>query len=101
MSGSQEIAEAAALLGLPERATLAEIKASYRQLLRQWHPDISGGDPAQCNEMTRSITAAYKVIMLYCNHYRYSFTEEEIDRHASDEEWWAGRFGRDPLWGRG
>lgn len=97
-----KIAEAKELLRLPERATMAEIKASYRQLLRQWHPDISSGDPAECVEMTRQITAAYKAVMLYCSQYRYSFSEEEIRRNLSDdEEWWAGRFGRDPLWGRG
>ncbi|MGR0481378.1 MAG: J domain-containing protein [Candidatus Electronema sp. V4] len=64
-----KIDEAKELLRLPEQATMAEIKTSYRQLLRQWHPDISGGDPAECNEMTRQITVAYKVILLYCSQY--------------------------------
>jgi DnaJ-class molecular chaperone len=100
MITAKEIAEAKAVLRLPERATMAEIKASYRQLLNQWHPDKGQGDPAACQEMTMKITAAYKVIMLYCSQYRYSFTEEEIERHASAEEWWTERFGQDPLWGR-
>jgi DnaJ-class molecular chaperone len=96
-----KIAEAKELLRLPERATMAEIKANYRQLLRQWHPDISGGEPAECNEMTQKTAIAYKLILLYCSQYRYSFSEEDIKENASDEEWWAKRFGQDPLWGRG
>jgi DnaJ-class molecular chaperone len=96
----QEIIAAKTVLELPDQATLAEIKASYRRLLRQWHPDISGGNPAECNEMTRKITSAYKMIMNYCNQQKFSFAAEDLAQFASDEGWWAERFGQDPLWGR-
>ncbi|CAK8724050.1 MAG: DnaJ domain-containing protein [Candidatus Electronema aureum] len=100
MISGKEIAEAKEVLHLPERASIAEIKASYRTLLKQWHPDKCGGDKAECNEMTQKITAAYKLIMLYCSQYKFPFTQKEIEQHVSDEEWWAERFGHDPLWGR-
>jgi len=39
MNKYQEITEARALLELPERATIEEIKSNYRRLMRKWHPD--------------------------------------------------------------
>jgi hypothetical protein len=39
--------------------------------------------------------------MEYCDSYAYSFSEEAVRRHLSPEEWWADRFGQDPLWGKG
>ena len=43
MTKYQEISEARHLLGLPEQATLKEIKSNYKSLLYKWHPD-------KCNE---------------------------------------------------
>jgi DnaJ-class molecular chaperone len=100
MSRSQEITEARILLGLPERASMAEIKAKYHELLNQWHPDKCSGDPAECNEMTRQINAAYTILMRYCSQYKYSFAPEELDRYRSEQEWWTDRFGADPVWGK-
>jgi hypothetical protein len=39
--------------------------------------------------------------MEYCAQYQYSFSEETVKRHRSPEQWWAERFGDDPLWGNG
>lgn len=36
--------QALAKLGLPESATLAEVKAAYRRLARRTHPDANAGD---------------------------------------------------------
>jgi DnaJ-class molecular chaperone len=95
----KEIIEAKDLLNLPERASMEEIKSNYRGLLRQWHPDKCEEGDEECNEMTRKIIAAYNLIVVYCNHYQYSFSEEEIKQYLSDEEWWFERFGNDPIWG--
>lgn len=100
MSRGKEIAEARKLLGLPERASMAEIKTAYRELLKQWHPDRGSGDPAECNAMTGKITAAYQVILRYCSQYKYSFSHEELERYQSDQDWWTDRFGSDPVWGK-
>ena len=100
MSNVKDIAEAKELLALPERASMAEIKTAYHELLKQWHPDKGDGNPAECNEMTRKINAAYQVISNYCSQYKYSFAPEELERHQSEQDWWTDRFGSDPLWGR-
>ena len=94
----REISEARRLLGLPETATMSSIKASYRKLLAKWHPDKCNEDKELCHQMTQKIIWAYKTIMDYCSHYKYSFSEETIRRHLSPEEWWMDRFGDDPLW---
>jgi DnaJ-class molecular chaperone len=95
-----DIIEAKQVLNLPERASMEEIKSKYRELIRYWHPDTCCEDPEKCNEMTGKITAAYDIIMAYCNQYRYSFSEEEINHYLSDEQWWFKRFGNDPIWGK-
>jgi len=101
MITSQDILAAKELLNLPERASMAEVKASYRKLIHRWHPDKCRGDKSKCHEMSSKIIEAYKTIMAYCNQYKYSFAEEEVRRYLSDEEWWMERFGSDPIWGGG
>ncbi len=96
----KDILEARELLGLPERASMDEIKSSYRRLVSLWHPDRCREDKERCDEMTRKIIAAYEIIAAYCENYRYSFTEEEVRRYLSAEEWWFEKFGNDPLWGK-
>ena len=95
----QEISAAREILELPEIATMAEIKKSYRSLLAKWHPDTSSEEREVCNEMTRKIVSAYQVITDYCRQYQYSFSEDAVRRHLSPEDWWFDRFGNDPLWG--
>lgn len=91
MSKCEAIAQARKRLELPERATLDEIKGNYRRLMQKWHPDRCGGDP-ECLEMATRIGAAYDLILNYCNQYKYSFAEDEVKRHLSEEEWWLDRF---------
>ena len=50
------------LLELTPVATLVEIKASYRRLARQYHPDINPGDRTK-NEKFIALTAAYQVLV--------------------------------------
>jgi len=96
-----ELVEAKKVLQLPDRASMQEIKLSYKSLLKRWHPDTCIADMEKCNEMTARIVAAYKTVRLYCDSYEYSFEEQELKLHLSKEEWWMDKFGEDPLWGRG
>jgi DnaJ-class molecular chaperone len=98
MNKYQQITEARSLLELPERASLEDIKGNFRSLIRQWHPDISEETKEKCTEMTAKIIAAYAMVIDYCNHYRYSFSQEEVRLHFSEEEWWFERFGNDSIW---
>ena len=57
-----DIAACYRLLELPLGATLEEIKASYRRLARQYHPDINPGDRT-AQEKFVALAAAYKVLV--------------------------------------
>lgn len=94
----REISEARKVLGLPEKATLTEIKSAYQSLVKQWHPDKNPGESEKCVEMTQEINRAYEVIMAYCDRYQISFQKEDVAQYRSAEEEWMDQFGHDPLW---
>jgi molecular chaperone DnaJ len=48
-------------LGVPKTATAAEIKKSYRELARKYHPDANKGS-ADAEERFKEITEAYNVL---------------------------------------
>lgn len=50
------------VLGLTSGASFREIKAAYRQLARQYHPDVSSGNQ-QTKDKFIEITAAYKFLL--------------------------------------
>jgi DnaJ-class molecular chaperone len=101
LPGYREIMAAKKTLGLPDHASMQEIKANFRSLISRWHPDTCRGDSRKCEEMTKKILDAQKIIMAYCAQYTYAFTEQEIKKYLSDDEWWEARFGNDPVWGKG
>lgn len=49
---------ALATLGLDEAVTFEEIKSRYKKLVKRWHPDANGSDPAAGDRLKR-INAAY------------------------------------------
>lgn len=51
------------LLGLRTGASCDEIKASYRRLARQYHPDVNPGNQQQAKEKFIQLTDAYKFLM--------------------------------------
>jgi hypothetical protein len=48
-----EVAEAASMLGISERATRAEVDAAYRRLMLRVHPD-KGGAPGLAAQLNRA-----------------------------------------------
>jgi DnaJ-class molecular chaperone len=94
----RDIIEAKQTLNLPEQATLEQIRINYRSLLRRYHPDLCREDPAVCVAKTQAIVAAYQIILDYCQQYHFSFSEEDLRRYCSSEDWWFARFGNDPSW---
>ncbi|MBF0183166.1 MAG: J domain-containing protein [Magnetococcales bacterium] len=92
------ITAARELLGLAEEATLEQINSQAKTLLKKWHPDTCRDELERCEEMTRELLAAAKLLRDYCAHYRYSFRVEEVEKYLSPEEWWFNRFGQDPVW---
>ena len=87
MANFNEIEEARKLLELGEAATLKEIKRAYRALAHRYHPDKLGGDDSTESETMKRLNWAYKLLMDYCDEYKYSFKEEDIARTYPHEEY--------------
>jgi DnaJ-class molecular chaperone len=87
MADFNEIEEARKLLGLGQAATLKEIKKAYRKLAHRHHPDKHVGDDTAESDTMRQLNRAYKLLMDYCNDYKYSFKEEDVARTYPDEEY--------------
>jgi len=51
------------VLGVDRQAGEEEIKKAYRQLARQYHPDVSKEDPKVAEERFKEISEAYEVLM--------------------------------------
>lgn len=93
------IEQASQVLGLGEKASLAEIKQAFHRLSKRHHPDT--GHEENNEEMYR-ITAAYEVLSRYCHEFRFPLRrmdagEQELDIY-DPEDWWQARFGQDPVW---
>jgi len=86
-----EIDQARRMLGLGERASMAEIKIAYRHMCKQWHPDVVTDKTVGTRKM-KDINAAYRLLLEYCESYRFSFSPEEIESF-DPEKWWSRRFG--------
>jgi len=99
----KKILAAKDLLGLPDQATLAEIKKAYRRLSKEHHPDLArhreGGREGQGLEMHR-LTEACQILLEYGKKYKIPLVPGK-DQPLEGEDWWMERFGDDPLWSPG
>jgi len=80
-----ELQQALQLLGLGKRATLKEIKASYRKLAKRYHPDSSNSVEIEKIQM---LNAAYRILLDYVAEYRFSFAEDEFYIQNPKERLW-------------
>jgi curved DNA-binding protein CbpA len=92
-----DLQQALRVLGLGERATLKEIKARHRALVKRHHPDAGNSDDL---EMIRRINAAYRLLLDYVSAYRFSFAESEF-YDQNPEARIRMQFADDPVWGSG
>ncbi|PIE71943.1 MAG: molecular chaperone DnaJ [Deltaproteobacteria bacterium] len=97
----ERITKARELLGIPEQASLPDIKTRYHARVREWHPDVSKHAPDACREMTARLNEAYETLLEYIANYRFSFERSEVEKYLTGQEWWIKRFGQDPVWGGG
>jgi DnaJ-class molecular chaperone len=89
-----DLNQARQLFGLPERATLREIKSRHRALVKRFHPDQGErGD----HEQMRQVNAAYRLLIDYCTGYRFSFTRDEFFEQ-NPEERLREQFAQDAIW---
>ncbi len=94
----KEVVAAKELMGLGDSATLGEMKRSYRQKCKEYHPDLVGDDKAK-GDMMRKLTRAYDVLMSHYNQFKIPLVPRDGEAIEA-EDWWMDRFGRDPLWGK-
>jgi len=63
-----ELAEWYKVLDLGPGADMAQIKSSYRQLMRKYHPDMHAGNPQKqkaANELSMRVTTAYNGLVAH------------------------------------
>lgn len=92
----EEFLDALGVLGLGERASMAEIKMRHRILVKRYHPDHSREE--NTTEMAARVNQAYRLVQAYCAEYRYLFSEEEFFEQ-NPEERLRRQFEPDPVWG--
>jgi len=86
MATFKEIEEARRLLGLGETAKLKEIKRAFQTLAHRYHPDKNTIENVDEAEIMKRLNWAYKILMDYCNEYKYSFGQEDVARVYPDED---------------
>jgi len=95
------VLEAAQVLDIPGRASLYDIHTRFRELAKEWPPDISRHDPEISHTKFIRVREAYEILVDYCMNFEISFLQEDI-RKGTDydsREFWMSRFGDDPIWG--
>jgi DnaJ-domain-containing protein 1 len=63
-----QVAEWFRVLDLQPGADMAQIKTSYRQLMRKYHPDMHAGNPSKqkaANELSMRVTSAYNGLVAH------------------------------------
>jgi len=98
---TMSIPEAAEVLGITGTASLNGIHARFRELVKEWHPDVSQHDPNLSHVTFIQIKEAYDILVDYGVNYELSFRPDDI-REGKDyntHEFWLNRFGDDPIWG--
>jgi len=69
-TSAEELDAARQALGLSEQASLAEIKAAHRRLLREYHPDTNPG--ADAAEKVKEVSAAYELLEQYAMNFKHA-----------------------------
>ena len=98
MGKYEDLTRAREILGIEETETLKRIKEKFKKLIKKYHPDVYRGNIEYCRKKSEDIITSYKVIMEYCNNYKFSFKKKEVMKYLSIDEFWKTRFGNDPVW---
>ena len=67
-SADAQVAEWYRILDLSVGAEMSQIKTSYRQLMRKYHPDMHAGNPQKqkaATELSMRVTAAYNGLVAH------------------------------------
>ena len=89
------------MLGLEEKASLAEIKKAYRRQSKKHHPDLQNESQQKDEKVAmHKLSEAYQVLFHYCSEYSFPLVPGNNEKFE-DKDWWFERFGHDHHWGKG
>lgn len=74
------------ILGVPKNATTQQIKAKYKKLVKQFHPDMSKDDKEDNSKYFNEITNAYKTLIDKEKRKEYDKELEKIENGEDDDE---------------
>ncbi|HXQ49315.1 MAG TPA: molecular chaperone DnaJ [Thermoplasmata archaeon] len=77
------------VLGVPRAASADDIKAAYRRLARQYHPDVAKENPKVAEERFKEISEAYEVLATPETRQRY----DQLGFEAVQPNFGPGGFG--------
>ena len=77
------LAEARDLLGLGSSASITNIKAVFRKLAKDCHPDRAPDEPGGEEQMKR-IGRAYSILLAYCEQYPIPLDEQSLATHSPE-----------------
>ncbi|MDD2384108.1 MAG: J domain-containing protein [Sulfurospirillaceae bacterium] len=80
MKRSEQILRSLEVLNFPVLMTLGELKSRYHFLAMQYHPDC-GGDEQKMAELN----AAYAVLKGYMENFKFTFSEEEMNKQFPED----------------
>ena len=75
--------EARDRLGLGSCASLKDIKAAFRRLAKDCHPDRAANE-AEAEEQMKRINRAYRMLLAYCEQYPVPLDEESLAGHSPE-----------------
>jgi len=82
-----DIDKARKLLGLPDEASLREIKEAYRNKAKKYHPDRYSQEKREVYERKMArVNRAYKVLLRFIEEYKISFKKEDVNKNNPDRD---------------
>ncbi len=81
------------LLGIHKKADQDEIKAAYRNKLKEWHPDKNPSRNEEAEEITKILNQAYSILSDPLQRKNYDkmlrFTKGKSFNNINDENFWS------------
>lgn len=84
----EQIEKAVKTLGLPEKATLKQVKERYKKLISRWHPDKCKEDPKNARRCHRQLLSTLFIINPFLNpSMRYVQLKRQLGDLAKVVSW--------------
>ncbi|MDY0190401.1 MAG: DnaJ domain-containing protein [Desulfuromonas sp.] len=81
------------IFAISSPTSLAQIKATHKKLVKQYHPDTGCTD----NDKIRLINSAYKILEEYCLKFNFTFSHDEF-MEQNPEERLRQQFANESFW---